>query len=239
MLRPALFSKQENIVFLPGWGFDVSIWHAMGKSLTPNCYFINFPEITNKTCEIKAVSEKLMIQIPDSSILVGWSLGGLLAINLCATFPDKFEKLVLVASTPKFIGSNQWSGIPLREANHFIYTAQKDFQKAIAKFLKLTVDPFLDLALDAHLNNSLSFKSLLFYLSFLMNTDLRDTYRSLTLPILHLLGGKDAIVPANTIDSLKSTSSHISFKKIEEAGHLPFITHFYVTQKAIKEFILA
>lgn len=231
--------KQKDIVFLPGWGFDASILHAMGASLMPKCYFVNLPEISDKTYGINEVLEKLIIQVPNASILVGWSLGGLLAINLCSAFSDKFTKLILIASTPKFITTSGWPGISVREANHFMNTAQKDIQKTLTRLLKLAEYPFAGLDLDNYLNRSLSLKNLLFYLEFLMNTDYRDAYHSLTIPILHLFGGKDAIVSASTMTALKSTSSHATFKQIKEAGHLPFITHFVTTQKAIKEFILA
>jgi pimeloyl-[acyl-carrier protein] methyl ester esterase len=231
--------KGKNVVFLPGWGFSASIWHDIGVSLTPNCYFLNFPEVSEKTCGISGILQQLITQIPDHSILIGWSLGGLLAINLCTTFPDKFAKLILVASTPKFIVANQWPGVPLREANHFMNTAKKDIQKALATHSNLTICPFSKLALERHLNKNLSPKSLLFYLELLMNADYRDIYLSLTLPILHLFGSKDAIISAHTMAALQLSSSHITFKNLPEAGHIPFITNRKVTQKIIKKFIFA
>jgi pimeloyl-[acyl-carrier protein] methyl ester esterase len=42
--------------------------------------------------------------LPNNPILLGWSLGGLLAINIANKI--KISQLILLASTPKFIKDN-------------------------------------------------------------------------------------------------------------------------------------
>jgi pimeloyl-[acyl-carrier protein] methyl ester esterase len=45
--------------------------------------------------------------LPNNPILLGWSLGGLLAINIANKI--KISQLILLASTPKFIKDNDWN----------------------------------------------------------------------------------------------------------------------------------
>ncbi len=41
--------------------------------------------------------------------LMGWSLGGLYAIELALRHPEKFSELILVASNPCFVTRSDWN----------------------------------------------------------------------------------------------------------------------------------
>src|SRR5689334_1538747 len=83
----------KKIAFLPGFGFKASIWENIAKEFTKDqCILIDLPDKTSYS----AIIEQINNQLPDHCILVAWSLGGLLAIDLCLMFPEKFQKLVMV-----------------------------------------------------------------------------------------------------------------------------------------------
>ena len=67
-------------------------------------------------------------------------------------------------------------------------------------------------------------ESLLYYLKLLFHTDVRDEYASITIPTLHLLGGKEAIVAVQE-GQLKALNPNVKVCTLENAGHALFLTH--------------
>ena len=58
--------------------------------------------------DFEQMLDLLDAEIPDGSSLVGWSLGGLLAQGLVLHKPEKYSRLVLIASNAQFQQSAQW-----------------------------------------------------------------------------------------------------------------------------------
>jgi pimeloyl-[acyl-carrier protein] methyl ester esterase len=49
--------------------------------------------------------------IPANCILIGWSLGGLVAQQIAHSYPEKLKQMVLICSSPKFSKSADWPSI--------------------------------------------------------------------------------------------------------------------------------
>uniref|UniRef100_A0A1A9UKI9 AB hydrolase-1 domain-containing protein n=1 Tax=Glossina austeni TaxID=7395 RepID=A0A1A9UKI9_GLOAU len=49
--------------------------------------------------------------LPNKSILVGWSLGGLIASQIAIQHPKKFYGLIIISSSPYFCEEKNWPGI--------------------------------------------------------------------------------------------------------------------------------
>lgn len=168
---------------------------------------------------VRCMDLPLTDEIPDGKTLVGWSLGGLIAMTLCAQYPGRYQQLILLASSPKF---------PDDHAAAFMNMAETDILHTLQHFIKLTSFPtrraqqyFAD-----HANDIISRPSLLDELKFLFHADMRAIFSSLTLPILSLHGSRDAVLPA-------SANSQI----IDGAGHGFIYTHAAQTSKVIRQFM--
>ena len=105
---------KNTIAFLPGWGFKSSIWQDIANHFPENeVILIDFPHETDDI--ISVIND----QLPSQCILVAWSLGGMIATDLCLAFPDKYLKLVTVASTPKLVAECEWPGISEQTISSF------------------------------------------------------------------------------------------------------------------------
>ena len=68
----------------------------------------------------------------NANILIAYSMGGLVAIDAALKAPDKFTKIILINSTPKFIAADNWDGIK-----------SSDFQKLQNKLENSSIEDFM------------------------------------------------------------------------------------------------
>jgi len=87
-------------VYLHGFATNPLVWRSFSPELAPQLDFSN----------LEAAAEQ--IAVPDS-ILIGWSMGGMAALLAAARFPKNVKKLVLISTTPKFVGEPCGSSLAL------------------------------------------------------------------------------------------------------------------------------
>ena len=99
------------MVLLHGWGFLPSIWHAVTEQLERQGVknSINTPALplSGNISQLTAI-ETLFDTLPESAHLVGWSLGGELALAYTLCFPERVKSLTLISSTPCFMHRPDW-----------------------------------------------------------------------------------------------------------------------------------
>jgi pimeloyl-[acyl-carrier protein] methyl ester esterase len=221
-----LNEKLNPFIFLPGWGFSISIWDEVIQALKlKNAFALPLPDEE----KLDAIMEQLNNQIPEQTTLVGWSLGGLIAIYFCHQFPKKCKRLIVVNSNPKFVASDDWPGITLTQALQFQKQVENR-EDMIKKFLGIVQYPnrtcILRSTLRKHfLQDTQSQKSLKNYLDFLFEMDFRKYYKKLCMPVTYILGAEDAIVPVALAQRVKFNAE---VKIIPHAGHVPFLTHLEI-----------
>ena len=216
----------QSIVFISGWGVRA---HLMKETpyFNEKMILLDLPYLSEVTLE--SVSCHLLNKIPDQSIIVGWSLGGLVGIQLAYRFPKKVKKLALFSSSPCFEGDADWIGITKTESQKFLNLARKSFAKLFNYFLSLVNYPNTSSDYKNQLvKNAVPFQKyencLINYLSILFKIDLRKEYSGLKIPLFQLVGEKDVI---SKIDLTKLVLlNHLTeICLLSRAGHLAFLTH--------------
>src|SRR4051812_10260608 len=108
----------QNLVLLHGWGMNATVWKDLVASLAPHfrVHGVDLPGYGRsppvEPYTLAQITDQLASALPSSVIICGWSLGGLLALNLALHASRKVERLVLIATTPRFINGPNWeSGI--------------------------------------------------------------------------------------------------------------------------------
>lgn len=217
-------TQSSNLVFLPGWSFSASIFKMMSPHLRQHqLHFADLPPLQNT--DAHAISE-FARTLPARSTLIGWSLGGLVAIALCAQASGQFQKLILLGSSPKFVAEESWPGINSEIAEQFLTRLHRDSRKLMTDFHKLVRMPSRSIHthLKEHaLKNQEHMPS---QLNYLLASDFRKELSELGLPTLSIAGEQDAILPP-------SDSNHVI---IPNAGHAFPFTHCAEVCQHILEF---
>jgi pimeloyl-[acyl-carrier protein] methyl ester esterase len=231
------------LVLLPGWGFDSRVWQGVLEGLSSSFEVTlldlpgsGFNQQVSITADFQQYVAEISSVIPEQSVIVGWSLGGLLAMQLAQLFPDKVAKLVTLAATPCFLEKESWNGVSPQVFDDFYQTVKDHRDKAARQFCRwlapsITQRTLYQTLLELFCEKAASLTTL----NFLKDQDVRANHATWGGKSLHLLGDQDALVPQQH----KAKEFNISREIIEGAGHALLITHPEQVSQKIVEFLNA
>lgn len=234
-VKQYLSADKPNLVLLHGWGMSSDVWGAFAETLAD--YFsltlIDLPGLGRSTdyptpYTMKSVVEQLTEQVPEKASWLGWSMGGQIAVEFAATYPQRVEKLITVASNPCFVQRDDWS-CAVEESVHqqFETSLDANIGKTLQRFIMLQTQgaelgretlKFLK-AILKELDHAAPIESLS-----LLRGDARASLSQLTMPVLQLFGEKDNLVPLDAAEACQQLSKG-GVKVYSDAGHLPFYSH--------------
>ncbi|MDQ6980196.1 MAG: alpha/beta fold hydrolase [Ghiorsea sp.] len=233
-----------NIIFLHGWGQSTQIWHQQITYFSPftRTYTINLPghggagDIKEPQW-IAHLNQEIEYHInthQQPTILVGWSLGGQIALTLQAALQDKLAGLVLVSTTPAFRQQNHWlHGCSDEVWQGFEQASQQQTPKLMQRFFqmmlhgdKLSRKEMQNIAKTAiNKESPPTTQGLATGLNLLSDLDNRPFLGDIQLPTLVVHGAQDVIVPTKAGQYLAARIPNTQLQIFEDCGHAPFLTH--------------
>lgn len=233
----AMAGKAPQLVLLHGWGLHSGVW----KNFLPwlSAYFqvtcIDLPGFGKSTGETPRLelSEAMLALLPEKAIWMGWSLGGLLALDIAARYPQRVQALSLLAATPCFVQRPDWlTAMPAEVFSDFKNALQEDAAITLQGFLALQCKGSVSMKADLRFLQSVlqaeelpERQALLAGLHCLGEMDLRAQISHLKIPLQVLLGERDVLVPAALEKPLKVLNPALQVTVIAQAAHLPFVSH--------------
>ncbi|MEO1939697.1 alpha/beta fold hydrolase [Candidatus Thioglobus sp.] len=226
MLYSSTIGSGPDLVLLHGWGFNSELFNDLIDQYK-NQYRITKIDLPghgrsdNVDGGLNEWCNEIIKILPNNPILLGWSLGGLLAIKIATQI--KISELILVASTPNFVQNSDWKyGINEDNFLQFSDTLELNLSKGLKRFVGLQTQDKVQLKM---LNQSIDkFPATTIALNqgleILLTTDLLDEFSQLQIPIKVALGDHDTLVPyriSNWYDKAKIKT------QVLNTGHLPFL----------------
>ncbi len=229
-----------DLVLLHGWGLNSRIWDSAAGPLTATyrVHRIDLPGhgasewragLTALDDWVRAVAP----YVPRDAIVVGWSLGGLVALRLAALAAERIARLVVVSTTPRFVTAEDWvpAMTPTVLAN-FGTRLRDDFRGTVQDFLTLQVRgeerelaALRELRQRLHAGGMPQPAALEAGLEILRTTDLRAALRAIEQPTLIVAGEHDRVTPPGAARFLAEQVPAATLAVIRRAGHAPFISH--------------
>ena len=251
MKQPSAASCEDHnrLVLLHGWGFDHRVWDGMAAALQAH-YQVERPDLRMPDVKDNAISRQgsdgcktlLAISLKEPCVLVGWSLGGLLAIRLAKQFPATVRAVVLLASTPCFFKRPDWPyGIEPHLLSGLINRIDRDAGAAMTFFCGLVAsgDPSprhtMKILRAQVVNNDK--ESLLHGLHVLAREDLRTDLAAITCPLALILGSNDKLVDPAIAHEINKLRADVHQVIMNNAGHAPFVLQQEETVLHIQEFL--
>jgi len=220
------------LVCLHGWGLNLRVFDSL------DAMAIDLPGHGASPWDpgratLAAQAEQLVEVLPPRCALLGWSLGGQLALQIAARWPDRVSKLVLVATTPRFVAEEGWSaGMSPELMQRFAEQLARDWHATVDEFLQLQVRgsreataalESLQRALREH--GEAHPAALAAGLDILRTADLRADARSVRVDTLVIAGQHDRITPASASEWLAANMPSARVLTVLRAGHAPFLSH--------------
>lgn len=243
--------NHHPIMLLHGWGFSSQLWQPLMQSLHAQgyeaVYAIDLPGFGtafHESCEsLDQVLEYIAEQLPEKSVLCGWSLGGMLALQMAARHPEKVAAIITIGSNLYFTEANDWPGMPTADYQQFCQRFAAQPEKTWQRFLQLQTKGDSNAGQAADALDSLADYSAIHpataekMLRLLGEIDNRPLFKNLAMPGLHLLAEQDAITPVAIASLLQKMNPEQQIKILADSGHAAPVSQPGVLAACIVEFL--
>jgi 3-oxoadipate enol-lactonase len=225
--------RERSFVFVNSLGTDLRIWDELVAHYANNVRTMRYDlrghglsdappapySIDDHVGDLAALLDAHEIQ---GAIIVGLSVGGMIAQALAAERPDLARLLVLCDTAHKIGTPKMWN-------------ARIDAVRAsgVASIAESVLERWLSVEFrHAHPAETAGYRNMLTrtpaegYIgtcATLRDTDLTSTATQLTQPTLCLVGEDDRATPPALVESLSALIPNAAYKTIPNAGHLPCI----------------
>jgi len=224
----------KPLVFLHGWAQSRQVWFQQ-RDLFPEAQYLNLPGHGGADdVPVDDWVASLAQQLPDKPcVLVGWSLGGILAQALALCFPERVAAMALVSTTPCFRSGKHWQhGCNDEVFAAFESAVSRGSAKALSRFFALMLhgddlrrSDYNALAREAvDREYPTSGIGLSGGLSLLGSLDTRAATGQIAVPTLILHGEQDSIVSVGAGRWLATAIPDSRFALFPACGHAPFLT---------------
>jgi len=243
----------QDVVLLHGWGFNSAVWHKVADELAENSRVtvIDLPgfgrSVDEKTAyEMNTLVDLLIKVIPQNSILLGWSMGGLIAQAIALKYPLYLKKLILLGSNTQFMASESWpNAMKAAVLEGFIEDLVGNFKKTLQVFLMLQAqggdnarDVIRELKEKLFTFGDPDEDALRGGLLLLKNTSFVAQLENFKLPVYLMYGRLDTMVPLAAAKTMAEKIPQSKLYVFENSAHAPFISHYDEFIKVLKGYIL-
>ena len=244
-------SPKPVLALVHGWGMNARVFDTLAELLADDFEVcaLDLPGHGGRAAlphnTLQTWADDLAQQLPDNVTLLGWSLGGQVAMRAALDHPHKIAHLILLASTPRFVIAEDWTrGLAPVDLQDFGTAFLADPQGTLLRFLSLQTRGMANqktllqqlrqmlLAAPAPRSDALAGG-----LAILRDTDLRDELPRLVQPTLVLHGALDTLTPPAAGAWMAKTlpaARHVEFAR---AAHAPHLSHGADVAAAIGRFV--
>jgi pimeloyl-[acyl-carrier protein] methyl ester esterase len=177
--------------------------------------------------------------------VLGWSLGGQLALGWALARPDRIARLALVCTSPRFVAGDGWEHAMSRQTlERFGDELHVAWRATVLRFLTLQLRgsehghaALATLRRELFARGEPSRPALREALALLAATDLRADAARVAPPVLVVAGDRDTLAPSAAGAWLARAAPQGRFVAIRGAAHAPFLSHPGEFDAAVRPFL--
>ena len=226
-----------DLVLLHGWAMHGGVFTDIATALAQRyrVHNIDLPghgrsSADQRITTMEQLAERLCEHVPQQALVLGWSLGGQLALQLAAR--KSLRALVLVSATPKFVADSSWPhGMSPTVFAQFFSKLHDNIETTVQDFLSLQVRgdmhalhtlKTLRAGLMQHPPDPLMLETAL---GMLRDMDLRPLLPMIRVPALLIAGEHDRIAHPRATQATQMLMPDADYVEIKRAGHACFLSH--------------
>ncbi len=226
------------VVMIPGMMCDERIFaHQIEELSTDTDIYI---ADISKYSSIQELASDVLENSPPKFFLVGHSMGGIVAMEMCSQEPDRIEKLVIMDSNPKpeleetklkrepqirDVISGNLAQV-MKEEMKPNYLADSYKQKDI---LNTCMEMALTLGPEVFVRQSRALQS---------RDDQQSTLKDLDIPVLIMCGSEDKLCSIEKHELMHNIINDSKLEVIKNAGHLPTLEQPTKTTEVLKIWLM-
>lgn len=246
----------ETLMFIPGFGTDQTAWQSVANAFADDYRLVLFdnagtghaaPEafIQSKYLNLTTYADDVFdickaLELP-KVILVGHSIGGMIAILAAIKQPVLVEKLIVIGASPRYLNDiDYYGGFSEKDLSEVYGAISMDFYNWLDQFSKQVMNNPLKPSLARRFAESIRAipqDQILTTLCAIFQSDHRAEVEKLSQPTLIIQAKEDAFVPLEVAGYLHAHTPNSQLKVINACGHLPHISAPLEVIAAIRSFL--
>ncbi|MEE3170524.1 MAG: alpha/beta fold hydrolase [Pseudomonadota bacterium] len=192
-----------RLIVVGGWGVPAQMLSALYGFWPGEVVPVSLDDDLLSRCHsLSEVTDELLSLYPQPSVWMGWSLGSQVAMGAAARQTGSVSSVITLGGFPRFVADDDWpTGMSAADFRAFCRGIRQDPDRYWLHFLLLMINGAIEerqerqklkpwLESGPQVSRSLLASSL----DWLVAQDQRDIWRSASVPVLHVLGGRDAVV---------------------------------------------
>jgi pimeloyl-[acyl-carrier protein] methyl ester esterase len=238
------------LVLLHGWAMHGAVFAPLAARLEQQftLHLVDLPghgrsRDSAVPLQLDAVARQVAAHTPPAPWL-GWSLGGLVALQAAQTLPASVQRLLMLCASPRFVRDDDWpQGMDARVFQQFAADLARDYRGTIDRFLMLEAQGSDHMREEIRLLREQVFACgepavdmLDDGLVLLQDSDLRAGLARLAMPSLWIAGRRDRLVAPAAMQAAAGQCPGGQFLQIAGGGHAPFLSHADQLAQAIEQF---
>ena len=247
-----LGSGDTRIVLLHGWAMHGGVFAPLVDALKQRCtlHVVDLPghgrshastvSLQPAAC-VRAIAERV-----PPAIWLGWSLGGLYALQAALDLPEQVQGLAMVCASPCFVRRPDWPYAASAEIlQDFGRDLATDYDGTLERFLALEAlgsdcaqADLRRLRVHTFDEHPPAVRALGEGLDVLEHSDLRARVHELTQASAWIAGSRDRLIPWRAMQ-WSAAQCGGAFTNIAGGGHAPFIGHVDAVLAALEPLLAA
>lgn len=241
----------KTLVVLHGWGVRASVFDPLREELA-DAFEVHAPALPGydgsaacRPYDLATLAKRVAVAAPRRCSVIGWSLGGQVALAWAQQAPEQVERLAVIGTTPCFVQRESWDcAMTPRVLLDFATGLEADVSRTLKRFSLLQAQGDADpKSVAVALRSALAAppaadaETLRGGLHILRDSDLRTSLGTVTAAALVVHGENDALVPLAAAEYLASKLPRGKLLAVPGAGHAPFISRARVVARALQAFL--
>ncbi len=241
----------NDIALLHGWGLHGGIFDALAERLAERhrVHVLDLPghgrsPWAKGAADLEGMARMVAAHLPERCSLLGWSLGGLVAVRIATLFPERVPSLALIATGPCGAKRRDWPHGPDEALlAGLAKRLERDWKATVQEFLAMEVrgdDNALvalrELKRCVQEGGAPSTAALAAGLAILRRVDLRAELAMIHARTLVICGEYDRLTPPAAAQALAERVVGARYEVVARAAHAPFLSHREQVERLISDF---
>ena len=226
----------QTLVLVPGLGSDAAVWRRTITALGDDVHCLVGDTLSDDT--LVGMAHRILDQAPQSFALAGVSMGGMVALEIMRSAPERVTRLALVDTSARL---DTWGRKMFRHLINIVVGTSGDFKRLAERSLASLVHPSTSedvrdelVAMSVRVGSGAYIRQ---NRAVIGRDDLRKVLRGVSVPTAVIVGHEDRMTPVALSQEIQALTPGSTLHIIPNCGHLPTIEKPEIMAAFLKELL--